>query len=78
MILNLGTDHYSRSELVRVFGEFLRSIRKGAVLEQEVYREIAAEKMIPGRLDIRVFGDRSDCTTDILTNYEVVDRQPIV
>ena len=77
VILNLGTDHYSRSELVRVFGEFLRSIRKGAVLEQEVYREIAAEKMIPGHLDIRVFGDRSDCISDMLTGYEVVDRRPV-
>lgn len=76
VILNLGTDHYSRSELVRVFGEFLRSIRKGAVLEQEVYREIAAEKMIPGHLDIRVFGDGDDCITDVLTGYEVVGRRP--
>ncbi len=77
VILNLGTDHYSRSELVQVFGKFLRSIRKGAVLEQEVYNEIAAEKMIPGHLDIRVFGDRSDCITDILNSYEVVDRRPV-
>ena len=77
VILNLGTDHYSRSELVRVFGEFLRSIRRGAVLEQEVYDELAAAKLIPGHLDIRVFGDRSDHLTDVLTGYGIVDRRPV-
>ena len=77
VILNLGTDHYDRAELVRVFGEFLRSVRRGAVLEQEVYRELAAEKLIPGHLEIRVFGDRDDRLTDILTGYEVVDRKPV-
>ena len=77
VILNLGTDHYSRDELVRVFGEFLRSVRKGAVLEQEVYRELAARKMLPEHLDIRVFGDGGDGVTDTLTGYGIVDRRPI-
>lgn len=77
VILNLGTDHYSRSELVRVFGEFLQSIRRGAVLEQEVYQELAAEKLIPGHLNIRVFGARSDYITDALLGYEIIDRRPV-
>lgn len=37
LVLNLGTDHYDKQELARVFGEFLGRVRKGAVIERSVY-----------------------------------------
>ncbi len=40
IVLNLGTDHYDRTELVRVFSEFLKRVKKGAVLEREVYEAV--------------------------------------
>ncbi len=40
LILNLGTDHYDKAELARVFGEFLNRVRKGAVLERSVYEAV--------------------------------------
>ena len=40
IILNLGCDHYEKDELVRVFGEFLAKVKKGAVLEREVYEQV--------------------------------------
>lgn len=52
LILNIGTDHYDKDELARVFGEFLARIRKGAVLSGEVYQ--AVKKYIPADLPIRV------------------------
>ncbi|MCP4177353.1 MAG: hypothetical protein GY756_06280 [bacterium] len=36
VLLNLGTDHYSKNELIEVFEEFLRKTRKGAVIEDNI------------------------------------------
>ena len=70
LILNLGTDHYAKDELVRVFGEFLKNVRRGAVLELEVYRELAAAGMLPEKLPLRVFGDAGNGeVTDGLAAY---------
>ena len=82
VILNLGTDHYAKDELVRVFGEFLKNVRRGAVLELEVYRELAAAKLLPAELSLRVFGDAgSPEVTDALVEYALVEtpegRQPV-
>lgn len=74
VILNLGTDHYDRAELVRVFGEFLRSVRRGAVLEAEVHRELAAAGMLPAHLPIRVFGKAAPGVTDVLADYRMETR----
>ena len=53
VILNIGTDHYSKEELARVFGEFLKQTRKGAVLEREVYETV--KDFIPEHLEVKVF-----------------------
>ena len=53
VILNIGTDHYSKEELAGVFGQFLKQTRKGAVLEREVYEEV--KEYIPEHLNIKVF-----------------------
>lgn len=37
VILNMGTDHYSKEELACVFGTFLNNVKKGAVIEKEVF-----------------------------------------
>ena len=36
LVLNIGTDHYDKAELQRVFGTFLQRVRKGAVLSSEI------------------------------------------
>ena len=82
VILNLGTDHYAKDELVRVFGAFLKNVRRGAVLELEVYRELAAAKLLPPGLPVRVFGDAgAPEVTDGLVAYAIEEttdgRQPV-
>ena len=42
LILNIGTDHYPKAEAARVFGAFLKGIRKFAVIELSAYRSIVA------------------------------------
>ena len=53
IILNIGTDHYSKEELARVFGSFLANTRKGAVLSSGVYE--AVKDFIPPKLEVAVF-----------------------
>ena len=45
VILNIGTDHYSKEELAEVFGKFLNNVRKGAVLSEDVFA--AVKNFIP-------------------------------
>lgn len=40
LILNIGTDHYSKEELARVFREFLKKVGKGAVVEAGAFEMI--------------------------------------
>lgn len=53
VILNIGTDHYSKEELAQVFGKFLSSTRKGAVVERGVYDLV--REFIPPQLEVKVF-----------------------
>ena len=55
LVLNIGTDHYDREELARVFGEFLRNIRRGAVLSRQVAE--ALDYRFPAGLEVRIFDD---------------------
>ena len=73
LVLNIGTDHYDREELARVFAEFLGRVRRGAVLERGVYE--AVREKIPPRLDVRVFDakPRRDSRYAI-TDYRKVER----
>jgi UDP-N-acetylmuramate--alanine ligase len=82
LILNLGTDHYSKDELVRVFGAFLKNVRRGAVVELEVYRELAAAGLLPEKLPLRVFGEAGAAeVTDALAEYALEEtsdgRRPV-
>ncbi len=53
LILNIGTDHYSKEELARVFREFLKSARKGAVVEASAFEAIGDAGL--EHLDLRLF-----------------------
>ena len=53
LVLNIGTDHYSKEELVEVFRAFLRSAKTSAVLSTEVYRALGIECM--AHLKVRLF-----------------------
>lgn len=43
VLLNIGTDHYSKEELVEVFEQFLRNTRTGAVIEEELFNMLSPE-----------------------------------
>ncbi|WP_294506922.1 Mur ligase domain-containing protein [uncultured Victivallis sp.] len=73
LVLNIGTDHYDREELARVFAGFLGRVRRGAVLERGVYE--AVREKIPPHLDVRVFDakPRRDSRYAV-TDYRKVER----
>lgn len=64
MILNIGTDHYDKAELARVFGGFLQSVRRGAVVSSEVFA--AVKEFVPAGLPVAVIGSAAENT---LVNY---------
>ncbi len=49
-ILNIGTDHYSRDELCRLFAAFASKVKRGLVIDESVFREIA--KTLPPELEV--------------------------
>ena len=53
VILNIGTDHYSKEELAEVFGKFLGNVRKGAILSDDVFA--AVKDFIPPGLAVKIF-----------------------
>lgn len=68
LLLNIGTDHYEKSELVRVFSAFARRVKYGLVIEQSVY-----EMLEPGcsdHLAIKTFS-----TTDRNSDWFMSDYQ---
>lgn len=54
VILNMGTDHYSKEELAEVFAAFLNRVRKGAVVERQVFEAVKPLLNNPG-LELKVF-----------------------
>lgn len=63
IILNIGTDHYSKEELIEVFQQFLRQTKKGAVLSLEVYELLGHD--CTKHLDIVLFSEMgSNLTRD--------------
>lgn len=53
VILNLGHDHYPLPVLAAVFAEFLHKVRRGAVLERQVFE--AVKTLLPPKLPVAVF-----------------------
>ncbi|OGV36230.1 MAG: hypothetical protein A2020_12585 [Lentisphaerae bacterium GWF2_45_14] len=62
MILNIGTDHYSKEELVDVFNKFLSNVRVGAVVERDVLEKL--DKNITGKLKIKTFSQNEGGNAD--------------
>ena len=56
LILNIGTDHYSREELAAVFRQFAVSARSVVVMELAAFREIGPETFPSGKM-IVLFSD---------------------
>lgn len=54
LVLNIGTDHYSKDELSRVFSEFLQRTNTGAVIAQSVL-SLLPEK--PRHIEYHIFED---------------------
>ncbi len=40
IVLNIGTDHYDKAELAAMFAHFLNQVRRGAVVEAEIFRMV--------------------------------------
>lgn len=57
LILNIGTDHYSREELAEVFLTFAMSARMCVVMELAAFREIGPEKFPAGKMVLLFSGD---------------------
>ena len=54
IILNIGTDHYSKKELVKVFATFAANAGKAVILEKKVFNLI--KDRLPDNLRVIVFG----------------------
>lgn len=71
IILNMGTDHYSKEELAEVFGKFLNNVKKGAVLEAEVYEAVKPHLNNPS-LRIRTFSaEKTSGCGCFLSDYRI-------
>lgn len=69
LILNIGTDHYSKAELIEVFTQFLEQTSKGAVLEHAIlscFEHLDRTKYLTFSLD-------SDAADFTLRNYCYTD-----
>lgn len=64
LVLNMGTDHYPKEELVEVFAAFAASAKKGVILERQVYESLKGR--LPEKLKAKVFGPE-------VNGYEIVD-----
>jgi len=54
LILNIGTDHYPKKELVKVFAAFAAKAEKAVILEKKVFNLI--KDYLPDHLNVIVFG----------------------
>jgi UDP-N-acetylmuramate--alanine ligase len=55
LLLNIGTDHYSKDELVSVFSTFIRKVKTGIVVEKSVLEMLPPDCY--AHLQVRVFTD---------------------
>ncbi|MBR2508602.1 MAG: hypothetical protein IKB71_02535 [Lentisphaeria bacterium] len=71
VVLNMGTDHYSREELAEVFGTFVNNAGRGAVVARSVYEEILPFLSFPQK--VTVFEDGELQNGLFLSDYEVCE-----
>lgn len=68
LLLNIGTDHYEKDELIRVFSEFVRHVKHGLVVEKSVY-----EMLEPGctdHLEIKTFSTADPNCDWFMSDYQ--------
>ena len=71
VVLNMGTDHYSREELAEVFGTFVNNAGKGAIVGRSVYQAILPFLEFPQK--VTVFEDEEEENGLYLSSYEIAD-----
>ncbi len=69
LVLNIGTDHYSKEELVEVFREFLLSTKTSAVLSCEVLEALGTDCL--KHLNVKLFSISPDAP-DQMCGYPVL------
>ncbi len=57
LVLNIGTDHYDKAELSRVFGSFLSRVTRGAILSGQVAGVLDRMPEIPCKIFAPQIGD---------------------
>ena len=68
ILLNLGTDHYTKAELKIIFEDFLRNTKKGVVIEKKLYEMFDPESY--KHLDIVVYSEEeSTVASDNILHY---------
>ena len=55
ILLNIGTDHYSKEELVELFAKFLNQVKIGAVMSRQVFELL--KNQLPHHLQVTVLED---------------------
>ena len=73
VVLNLGHDHYEEAELLRVFAQFLNSVKVAAVIEENVYEKV--KNLLRKDLKLVVFGGKDAPLA--LTSYKIIDSTPV-
>jgi UDP-N-acetylmuramate--alanine ligase len=70
ILLNIGTDHYSKTELIEVFQQFLQRVKKGVVVEESLLDQLGDD--VFKNLSVKTFSTEPDSGADwVLTDYTV-------
>ena len=69
LVLNIGTDHYSKEELVEVFRKFLSTTKETAVMSAEVFEALGIDCM--KHLRVKLFSTNPACPEE-LAGYPVL------
>lgn len=72
LVLNIGTDHYPKAELIEMFAQFVNQSQRGAVLEQSVFEQLK-DKLRPG-LEIKTFSAENVQSDWVIKNYRTENR----
>jgi UDP-N-acetylmuramate--alanine ligase len=73
ILLNIGTDHYSKEELINVFAQFLKNVKHGAIIEVNAFNMLP--KSCYNHLKIITFGENEIKNPDVyVSDYHIKNR----
>ena len=72
LVLNVGTDHYSKEELVTVFRQFVSQVKKGIVIDSEVAAMLGPDCM--KHLQVVTFSSLPDASVEAQWYYRNYHR----